>query len=98
MKPIFGDLAILTDAYPMDPRVTIRLALPLDPACNCGEAATFVLLEADRAVHPPRMPNLEDRASSAWLFMHQSVCGNHFAIAVRDVSNKVARLGERASA
>jgi hypothetical protein len=90
MKAIFGDVAILSDAYPLHPRVSIRLAAPLDPACNCGAAATFVLLEADKAKYEPRLPNLEDRMSSAWVCVHQSVCGNHLGIAVRDLSMRIA--------
>ena len=92
MKPLFGDIAILADAYPLHPQVTIRLAAALDPACNCGAPATFVLLEADRAKYLPRLPDLEDRTSSAWLRIHQSVCGNHLAIAIRDLSMQIALI------
>jgi hypothetical protein len=88
---LFGDLAILTDAHPLYPHVTIRLASPSDPACTCGAPAAFVLLEADKAKYAPRLPNLEDRMSASWLRMHESVCGNHMAIAVRDVTARIAR-------
>lgn len=76
----------------MFPHVTIRLASPSDPACNCGAPSAFVLLEADKAKYPPRLPNLEDRVSSAWLSMHESVCGNHIGIAIRDVTTEIALI------
>ncbi len=90
MNALTGDLAILTDAYPLAPQITLRLALALDPPCKCGDASTFVLLKADSAKHAPHLPNLEDRTSYAWLHVYEGVCGNHLAIAVRDVGSEVA--------
>ncbi len=90
MNALTGDLAILNDAHPLAPQITVRLALPLDPACNCGAAATFVILRADVARHVPHLPNLEDRTCYAWIHVHESVCGNHLAVAVRDLGGRVA--------
>ncbi len=90
MKALTGDLAIMTDAHPLAPQITLRLALPLDPPCACGDAATFVLLKADVAKHAPHLPNLEDRMSYLWLHVHESVCGNHVAMAIRDIGSQVA--------